>query len=164
MDQFKTLLEDYQDDMLERKEKGEREVSYRQWVNEQGQKKRRKKKKDNEMSGQHHHSKTWIVEVTIKVAGRKGRGKKKKMEEIEELRMAKPMTMTRMLIRTPVICLLESVKGKERYSLGSIVDIVDGHYAKIHFRGSKGADDIWLTMDSGKLFLDGGPADDEWED
>lgn len=167
MQQFQTLLDNYQDDMLERQEKGEEPLSYSEWANTH--KKKRKKSSGNEMSdGTHHHSKTWVVEImelaarkeTTKIAPKKKKKKKTQKEE-PKFRVAKPMTMSRFLLQTPVICILDCENGNEGYFVGTIVDVVDGHYAKIHFRRSKRTEDIWLSMDSGQLFLDGGLHDDD---
>ncbi len=56
-----------------------------------------------------------------------------------------------------MLCLLETDQYTECYFAGSIVDVVEKH-AKIHFMGSSRSEDVWLTVDSGYLFLDGGSA------
>ena len=178
---------------------------------EQKKKKKRSKEQVNKTQQQEemsdptvHHSKSWVVEVVAMSTARgssnrkgtetrkKRRKQKTKLDNNEdddetEFRVAKPMTMSRLLLQQPVICWLESEdtnskigknnkndnktkkkKNNDRskqqeysYFAGTIVDVVDGHYAKIHFRGSKKTDDVWLSMDSGKLFLDAGVAEQQ---
>jgi hypothetical protein len=59
--------------------------------------------------------------------------------------------------QTQVICLLDTDNDIECYFAGVIVDVIENH-AKIHFAGSTRNEDVWLTINSGKLFLDGGVA------
>jgi jumonji domain-containing protein 2 len=172
MRRFKVLLEQYENDILS--SKGQK-LSYSQWAKEFIRKKMKRSNantcdlnSEKETVGK---LKPFIVEVMklsryhrdlgSKAAGssRKLKGKGKKMIEMEEYHFAMPMKVSNMKPQTQVLCLLDTDNDVECYFAGVIVDVVEQH-AKIHFAGSTRDEDVWLTIDSGKLFLDGGITSD----
>jgi hypothetical protein len=53
---------------------------------------------------------------------------------------------------------------EEQCFRGQVTEITDG-YARIHLDGLSKADDVWMAIDSPKLYLDGGPwTEDEDEE
>lgn len=90
-----------------------------------------------------------------KSTSKKRKATKKKQLDFEDFRLALPMKPSHLSLQVSVLCLLECDSGNECYFAGTIVDVVDNH-AKVHFTGSTRNDDVWLSIESGKLFLDGG--------
>lgn len=81
----------------------------------------------------------------------------------EEWRFAKPSIKRELDLKTKVLCLvpakLDERDEEEQCFMGEITEIAEGH-VRVHFQGLPKNEDIWIDMDSPKLFLDGG----KWED
>lgn len=103
----------------------------------------------------------------------KGKSKRRKtptapteIEYLEEWRLAKPHVQRKkpLTLDTKVLCLLpgrkegenddEQAEDEECFA-GVVVEIVDDH-CRIHFAGLKKEEDVWMSVSSKKLFLDGG--------
>lgn len=165
---FEELLDQYEKEVFTMKGP---KPTYTEWVkNYIMRKKRRNRGKNSKaeaVESKKGKAKSFEVEVMKlakyrsktgkgKPAGKKAKGKSKKAAEKEEKRhTAMPMKAVHMKPQTRVICLLDTDDGEECYFTGVVVDVVEDH-AKIHFAGTTKREDIWLTLDSGKLFLDGG--------
>ena len=179
MRRFKTLLDHYEDDIFNLEGP---KPTYTEWVKNHIKKKKKRTVKEEEpidATQKGGRPKAFRVEV-MKLSSRrntKGGGKvktaskslaasKKKTKRNKEMRdiesesyhSAAPMKSSQMKPQTNVICLLDTDNDVQCYFAGVIVDIVEEH-AKIHFAGSTRSEDVWLTIDSGKLFLDGGVAE-----
>lgn len=168
MTRFEELLDQYEKEVFAMKGP---KPTYTEWVkNYIMRKKRRKRGKNSKaeaVESKKGKAKSFEVEVMKlatyrtktgkgKPAGKKAKGKSKKAAEKEEKRhTALPMRVVHMKPQTRVICLLDTDDDEECYFTGVVVDVVEDH-AKIHFAGTTKSEDIWLTLDSGKLFLDGG--------
>lgn len=174
MRRFKSLLDQYENDVLQTNGP---KLSYSQWAKEYIKRKRKRSsqttvgtniEKESSSGGK---LKPFIVEV-MKLSSRRYhrdidtvnkenskrvKGKGKKMIEMEEYHIVMPMKASNMKPQTQVICLLDTDNDIECYFAGVIVDVIENH-AKIHFAGSTRNEDVWLTINSGKLFLDGGVA------
>lgn len=163
MSRFESLLKLYEDGM--RKRIGP-PLTYSEWAKEYIRSKRRKLRKVVEPQsvdeGASKRSKGQIVEIMKLHAGKssdQGRtSRKKKAVVTEEFKRALPIRFAHLAPNVKVICLLECDDGVECYFSGVITDVVENH-AKVHFTGSAKSEDIWLTVDSGQLFLDGGTVD-----
>jgi len=83
----------------------------------------------------------------------------KKKDKKEGRHVAFRVRSSLFVTQTPVICLLpcENSAG-DKFFAGMISDIVEGH-ARIHFANTGRKEDIWMTADSPKLFLDAGLED-----
>lgn len=158
---FRTLLNKCEDDLFG----SDGRISYGEWAKNFIRSKQRTNKKQEVQveNGKIRKGKPLHVEVMKLSSARCNQGKKKssrrkrKSSDVEtvDFRLAKPMKISNLIPQTRVICLLETDSGGECYFGGSIADVVERH-AKIHFSGSSRNEDIWLTIDSGKLLLDGG--------
>lgn len=163
MRRFKELLDNFDDCAAKRHSTGN-ELTYGEWAKDFIRKKKKRESKDSvEEIPTGKKPKAFTVEVMKLVSARKKLGKKsagkrkRNIKEVEEddYRKAMPIKPSDLKPQTSVICLLETVNEVECYFRGSIVDVVERH-AKIHFAGSSRREDVWLMLDSGKLFLDGG--------
>jgi jumonji domain-containing protein 2 len=163
MSRFESLLNLYEDAM--RKRIGP-PLTYSEWTKEFIRSKKRKLRKiiDNQSvdEGVSKRSKGQIVEIMKLHAGKgsdQGRtSRKKKVAVAEEFRRALPIRKAQLAPNVKVICLLQCDDGVECYFSGVIADVVENH-AKVHFIGSAKSEDVWLTVESGQLFLDGGAVD-----
>lgn len=174
MRRFKSLLDQYENDAL--MTNGPK-LSYSQWAKEFIKRKRKRASQNSgdmdiendtnsggkikpftvevmKLSSRRYHR---DVDSTNKENSKRVKGKGKKLIEMEEYHIAIPMKASNMKPQTQVICLLDTDNDIECYFAGVIVDVVEKH-AKIHFAGSTRNEDVWLTINSGKLFLDGGVA------
>mmetsp|Transcript_29395 Transcript_29395/g.44866 ORF Transcript_29395/g.44866 Transcript_29395/m.44866 type:complete len:726 (-) Transcript_29395:250-2427(-) len=176
MHRFKALLRSYDEDALERGP-NESKLSYSRWAKEcirskigdqmnvdneidienasEGQSKRKSKPKSRVVEVMK------LTSIRGKEENKKGPSKKRKVSKkkkninFEDFRLAQKMKVSLFRTQTAVLCLLECDGGNEAYFAGSIVDIVDDH-AKVHFSGSTRSEDVWLSIGSKKIFLDGG--------
>ena len=185
MKRFKSLINQYGNDQLANMQNGRKKLSYVDWarnlVKSQIRKTQRSRKgnidEDNEklMEGQEimRSLKGRVVEVLKmmpgsdddtknKPSGKKRRKnsssskKKKKDDDGPDFRLAMKIKKASLCQKkqTPVLCLLEC--GSDyNYFAGNVTALVDD-YARIHFAGTTREDDIWIEVDSGMLFLDGG--------
>jgi len=175
MRRFKTLLDQYEDDIFNLEGP---KPTYTEWVKNHITTKKKRTAKEEEpinidATQKGGRPKAFTVEVMklssrrntkgggkVKTASKKKTKRKKEMRDIESesYHSAAPMKSSHMKPQTNVICLLDTDNDVQSYFAGVIVDIVEEH-AKIHFAGSRVSEDVWLTIDSGKLFLDGGVAE-----
>jgi len=160
MSRFESLLEMYDDAM--RKRIGP-PLTYSEWAKEYIRSKKRKLRKITDTQsldeGASKRSKGQIVEI-MKLQAGKGSdqsksSRKKKAVVTEEFKRALPIRHANLAPHVKVICLLQCDDGVECYFSGVITDVVE-HHAKVHFVGSAKSEDVWLTVESGQLFLDGG--------
>merc|ERR1712150_276514 len=93
----------------------------------------------------------------------------------EEWRLAKPLTTNnsrkkkeQITLETKVLCLLPGKiignddgedEEDEQCFEGVVKEMSDGH-CRVHFAGLKKEEDVWIELNSNKLFLDGG----KWEE
>lgn len=174
MKRFKSLLDEYNNDQLLNIRKGRRHLTYLEWARNSVKSKIKKRQKSKYAEdGTYMHkmpSKGMVVEVmklmigsgeskTKQVKRRKTVSVKKKKandKEKDDFRLAMRFKKSVALQKkqTPVLCLLEA--GDDyHYFAGNIVAIIEDH-ARIHFAGTTKDDDIWISVDSDMLFLDGG--------
>jgi hypothetical protein len=89
--------------------------------------------------------------------------RKRPVGPTEEWRFAKPSIKRELDVKTKVLCLmpakLEERDEDEQCFLGEITEIAEGH-VRVHFQGLPKNEDVWIDMDSPKLYLDGG----KWEE
>lgn len=178
MKRLKSLLSDYDKDMLYRESLGQPDMTYTSWAKHEA---RRLKKEMRSVSnkkattvGDGYSSgspqlptvfgKCISVEVTKEMTSTNKKNKRKsyKREEVNEWRLAKRARPGAFTSNTNVICLIEcedddSEKDHE-FFIGTIVKEVDGH-VKVHLSGLGRKDDIWLEQDSENLLLDAGATD-----
>jgi len=163
MRRFKALLNQFEDDAFTN---DGRKLTYVEWAKDFIRSKKKMTQKQevwDETPKVFKKAKPFTVEVMTlssrrNNAEKKPTGKRKrKGKELEQdhYRLAIPIKASGLKPQTRVICLLETDKNVECYFRGSIVDVVERH-AKIHFSGSSRNEDVWLTIDSGQLFVDGG--------
>jgi len=114
----------------------------------------------------------WIeVLKPLASEGRKSTGKstcrKRKQSQGpgEEWRFAKPTVKRELDLKAKVLCLVPAkLEGRhqdddEQCFLGEVTEIAEGH-VRVHFQGLPKNEDLWMSMNSPKLFLDGG----KWEE
>jgi jumonji domain-containing protein 2 len=114
--------------------------------------------------------KMFVVEVTRPVANEAAtsltasssrgsfRKKRKKVKEVEEWRKAIPADVRSLKLHARVLCLLPGkVKDQETEECFAveITKVADG-CVRVHFTGLSKQEDVWISWDSPKLFLDGG--------
>lgn len=176
MKRLKSLLHDYEKDMLCREVLGQPDMTYTSWAKQEA---RRLKKEMRSLANQKSTAvdgyssdsvqlpkafgKCITVEVTREMnTNKKNKRKSYKKEEVNEWRLAKRARPGAFTPNTNVICLVEceedeSADGYE-FFIGTIVKQVDGH-VKVHFTGLGRKDDVWFEQDSENLLLDAGATD-----
>ena len=177
MNKFKELLDLYETDMVT---DGISKMSYSEWVKMETRFRRSKKffesspneiEQDSdqlELREKHLKTKGIVVEV-LKMESRQYNSmnsppkkkqkslSQKKKDKKDDWRLAlrvKPVTLNP---QTPVLCCMscENQAGDNFFS-GVITDVVEGH-VRIHFTGTGRKEDVWMTSDNPKIFLDAGP-------
>lgn len=82
---------------------------------------------------------------------------------LEVWRLAKPLEPKKLKLETKVLCLLpgkkEDAAEEEECFCGIVKELADDH-CRVHFVGLKKEDDVWISIKSSKIFLDGG----KWEE
>ena len=171
MQRFKTLLDLYENDVYNL---NGTKPSYTEWVKDHIRRKKKRPRIDEEKidrtlkSGRPKAFTVEVMKLTLRrdskggkaksVSKKKAKGKAIKDIESESYHLAVPMSASQMKPRTNVICLLDTDNDVQCYFAGVIVDVVEDH-AKIHFAGSIRSEDVWLAIESGTLFVDGGASD-----
>lgn len=107
----------------------------------QGSKKSRAKKKTNKKNKKSISS----------TESKNGKG-----DEQSELRIALKGRKSAFSLDTKVICKIQSEEGGDIFVLGVVSVSVENH-VRIHFVHTTKNEDVWVQVDSNKLFLDGGP-------
>lgn len=160
MNRFESILNLYEEAMHKRIGPP---IKYSEWVKEYLRSKKRKFRilpdpQSNDEKG-NKRSKVQVVEIMKLQSGKGSEHSKssrmKKAVETEEFKKAIPIKYSNLAPHVKVICLLECDDGEESYFSGVITDVVESH-AKVHFSGTSKSEDVWLTVESGQLFLDGG--------
>lgn len=135
-----------------------------------------KKEKATTISSKQQTKEFWVeimkpLSILSKASTKRKNGRmmksriQKKLREVELWHLAKPVSCKRLKINTRVLCMMPGEQLKkddtqdEQCFLGSIIEIVDDH-GRIRFEGLSKSDDIWMPVNSPKLFLDGG----RWEE
>lgn len=176
MARFKHLLKRYDADMVAADGDGIPRISYSEWAKLEAI--RRKQGDAEEQSGRDIEEngntespkmskKGMVVEVlrsaprrNVDVQSPKKKSPKKKRTEKEDWRLALRAKSALFTPQTQVLCFLDcdddEYGRKEKCFTGVIAQVVEGH-ARIHFAGLHRKEDIWMPINSPKLFLDGGP-------
>ena len=187
IDRFAELLARYQEDMKNARTLGFQHLSHRQWTILEANRHKDKAQKttttnttesfSNEISA----DKEFWVEVMqpLNAEGKslvssKSNGSKRRkknntaatVEYEEEWRLAKPLGSKKVKLEQQVLCLLlgkkEGMHGDgiddEECFAGVVKELADDH-CRVHFSGLKKDEDVWISLTSPKLFLDGG----KWE-
>jgi jumonji domain-containing protein 2 len=180
VDLFARLLQQYEHDADKARRMGFPKLSYRKWATA------RESEEDAPTFGAIASSSTtkipsaiskkhpFWVEVTIPLSdrgnGRKvgqhaNKRRKKQHKEEEEWRLAKPLVDIKMRrqvqkLDSKVLCLLpgrreDSDREDEQCFAGVVKEISEG-FVRVHFCGLRKEDDVWMSVTSDKLFMDGG--------
>ena len=174
MKRLKSLLDDYDRDMLCREALGQPDMTYSNWAKHEARRLKKEMRSvankkatttDGYISDSLHlptaFGKSIAVEVTKEMTTKTKR-KSYKREEVNEWRLAKRSRPGAFTPNTNVICLVECEEDESEESyeffIGTIVKEVDGH-VKVHFTGLGRKDDIWFEQDSENLLLDAGATD-----
>ncbi|KAL7490896.1 hypothetical protein ACHAWT_000419 [Skeletonema menzelii] len=176
MKRLKSLLNDYDKDMLRREDLGQPDMTYTNWAKQEARRLKKEMRSsanqkgtaiDGYSSDSFQLPKTFgkciAVEVTREMStNKKNKRKSYKKEEVNEWRLAKRARPGAFTPNTNVICLVEceedeSADGYE-FFIGTIVKQVDGH-VKVHFTGLGRKDDAWFEQESENLLLDAGATD-----
>lgn len=170
MHRFKTLLDLYENDVFDL---NGTKPSYTEWAKDHIRRKKKRPCNEEEKIDatlKSRKRKGFTVEVmklshrrdsgakSKSVSKKKTKGKALKEIKSESFHLAMPMSAAQMKPRTKVICLLDTDNDFQCYFAGIIVDVVED-YAKIHFAGSVRSEDVWMPIESGTLFVDGGVSD-----
>lgn len=176
MKRLKSLLDDYDKDMLHREELGQPDLTYTNWAKHEARRLKKEMRsaanqKGTAIDGYSSDSlqlpkafgKCITVEVTREMStNKKNKRKSYKKEEVNEWRLAKRARPGAFIPNTNVICLVECEEDEStddyEFFIGTIVKEVDGH-VKVHFTGLGRKDDIWFEQDSENLLLDAGATD-----
>jgi hypothetical protein len=184
MEHFEKMLETYENDVANAAKLGFPQLSYRNWTMVQASR-NQLEKEDNYVIPKNvdflttteqivedqlkaRKKKMFVVEVTRPVANEAAisltsssgslRKKRKKVKEVEEWRKALPADVRSLKVHARVLCLLPGkVKDEETEECfaGEITKVADG-CVRVHFTGLPTQEDVWISWDSPKLFLDGG--------
>lgn len=184
MKHFEKLLENYDNDAANAAKLGFPQLSYRKWTMLQASRQQLEKGENDvipknvdflttteqvvEDQLKARKKKMFVVEVTRPVANEAAnsltsssgslRKKRKKVKEVEEWRKALPADVRSLKVHARVLCLLPGkVKDEETEECfaGEITKVADG-CVRVHFTGLSTQEDVWISWDSPKLFLDGG--------
>jgi hypothetical protein len=95
----------------------------------------------------------------------KSRKRPSKEHEGEVWRLAKPVGRKLLKPLTRVLCIVPTIvegnqeddedEEDEQCFAGAVTEVTDDH-VRVHFDGLPKKDDLWMSMQSPKLFLDGG--------
>jgi len=177
MKRIKSLLHDYDKDMLYRETLGQPKMTYTSWAKHEARRLKKEMRLDANKKGATvgpnssdslqlptTFGKSITIEVTREMSiNKKNKRKSYKREEVNEWRLAKRARPGAFTPNTNVICLVgceesESSEDGHEFFIGTIAKEVDSH-VKVHFTGLGRKDDIWFERDSENLLLDGGATD-----
>ena len=175
MNKFERLLLQYENEVLQTKC-----LTWKTWAQRIAQKKKvqeessngspKKPGKEEERDNQKARRKVFWVEVVQPITTKtkkstdtkqtKSRKRSKKQSDEEVWHLAKPFGRKSLRPSVKVLCIISAVADgaqdeDEQCFSGVITEVRDDH-ARVHFEGLSKREDTWMSMDSPKLFLDGG--------
>mmetsp|Transcript_14204 Transcript_14204/g.20290 ORF Transcript_14204/g.20290 Transcript_14204/m.20290 type:complete len:794 (-) Transcript_14204:120-2501(-) len=176
MERIKDLLEQYETDVLNDDLGKIKKMSYMQWAKYQF------KLRKVDINPSCHDTSSTLVEHKLKGVPvevmppcnmkerftndvskvRKKKVSKRRSSKCEKggWRLALKVRKSGIAPQTPVLCLLECGDNrKDNFFAGTIISILEG-YARIHFPKTSRKNDIWMSTDSNRLFVDGGSVED----
>jgi hypothetical protein len=180
MNKMTRLMEQYQ----KQRRKESRRVLWKDWAQQVAKKKNQEqesprrsksskaKKEGEEAEAKQQVKKDFWVEVMQPVAVKakkakqtKSRKRLTKEHEGEVWRLAKPVGRKLLKPLTRVLCIVPAIvegnqeddedEEDEQCFAGAVTEVTDDH-VRVHFDGLPKKDDLWMSMQSPKLFLDGG--------
>jgi jumonji domain-containing protein 2 len=99
-----------------------------------------------------------VVDAAATTTTTPKRKKRKKEEVKEEWRRAVPADAKSLQVHAMVLVLLPGIVGEQQTEecfRGEITQVADGS-VRVHFTGLSKGQDVWISRDSPKIFLDGG--------
>jgi jumonji domain-containing protein 2 len=180
MEYFEKLLHRYEEDVATASKLGFPQLSYRQWTMMQAS---RNKVEEGKMNVDLNHNvlttteqvvedqrkarrkKVFVVEITRPAVANEAaatvtskRKRRKKVQEVDEWRRAVPADQRSLQVHARVLVLLPGRVGEqesEECFRGVITQVADGS-VRVHLTGLSKREDVWISRDSPKIFLDGG--------